>query len=90
MDQAERAKGQAILETLIAVLEEGKAREETAPTHTTIRGHVQTVATETCKRLRGKATRADVLETWLMMHLHAALQSAGEEGEPVQQPVGDA
>jgi hypothetical protein len=90
MDEAERAKGQMILDTLITVLQEGKAREELVPTHTTVRAHVQTVVAETCKRLRGKAMRADVLETWLMLHLHAALQSSGEEGEPVPQPAGEA
>jgi hypothetical protein len=88
--EAERAKGQAILEALITTLREGQAREFVAPTHTTVKAHVQTVVIDTCKRLSGKATRADVLETWLMMHLTAALKERGEVGEPVLPAAGDA
>lgn len=89
-NDADRAKGQRIIDTLIAVLREGQARELVAPTHTTVRAHVQTVVDETAKRLRGVATREEALETWLMMHLTLALQANGEKGEPVPQPVGDA
>lgn len=90
MNEADRAKGQRIIDTLIAVLREGQARELVAPTHTTVRAHVQIVADETAKRLRGVATREEVLETWLMMHLTLALQASGDVGKPVQQAVGDA
>ena len=89
-NEAERAKGQAILEALITTLREGEARELVTSTYTTVRAHVQTVVVDTCKRLRGKATRADVLETWLMMQLTLALQEQGEVGEPVLPAVGEA
>ncbi len=90
MNEAERAIGQAILEALITTLQEGQARELVKPTHTTVKAHVQTVVVDTCKRLHGKASRADVLETWLMMHLTLALKQQGEVGEPVQPATGDA
>jgi hypothetical protein len=90
MNEAERAKGQSILEALLTTLQEGQARELVTPTHTTVKAHVQTVVADTCKRLRGKATRADVLEMWLMMHLTLALKEQGEVGEPVLPSVGEA
>lgn len=90
MTEADRAKGQRIIDTLITVLHEWQACELVAPARTTVRAHVQIVADETAKRLRGVATREKVLETWLMMHLTLALQASGEKGEPVQQAAGDA
>jgi hypothetical protein len=90
MNEAERAKGQAILEALITTLRAGHERELVTPTHTTVRGHVVTVTDEVVKRMGGNASRADVLETWLMMHLTLALKEKGEVGEPVLPFVGDA
>lgn len=90
MTEADRAKGLRIIDTLITVLREGQARELVAPTHTTVRAHVLTVADETAKRLVGVATREEVVETWLMMHMTLALQASGEVGEPVPRATGDA
>lgn len=89
-NEIDRAKGQQILDTLIAVLREGQARELVAPTLTTVRAHVLIVTNETAKRLVGVATREEVLETWLMMHMTLAMQNNGEVSEPVHQAVGDA
>jgi hypothetical protein len=87
--EAQRAKGQAILETLIMVLREGQARTNPG-TFTTIQAHIHIVADEAVKRLAGAATREEVLEVWLMLHFKASLDANGEKGEPVPQAVGDA
>lgn len=90
MNEADRAKGQRILDTLITVLREWHARELVAPTHTMVRAHVQIVTDEVAKRLIGLVTREEILEMWLMMHMTLVLQKNGETGEPVQEAAVDA
>ena len=89
MSASEKEIGEAVIAMLVMVLREGQARSKPGEL-TVIKAHVQTVVAETVKRLNGRASRADVLEVWLMLQLRLALDAQGQQGEQVPQSTVEA
>lgn len=89
MNEAEdKAKSEAILAVLITVVRE-KKQSAKPDEFIVIKTHMREVVAETCRRLKGKHTRADVLECWLLLALHG-LASRIEPATVVPKAMGDA